>query len=256
MAGISSKAASGLENKKGYNGNEIQNKEFNDGIGLEFYDFNARTYDQQIGRFLQIDPLSDEESQESWTSYHFTFNNPILYNDPDGKHPWVWVYRVVRVFYEIDKMSQRATAHLTVIKRTPIDNVNVVRATPTKALNEIQQRTEAKKFGGQNDTESKSQNEALRNAKDQNGIPRSQQPDKTTKPNTPEGNKAALDNRNVRQYEYTNSKGEKVTIRQDKGAKYPDGGSQPPHFNAGKGTVVQPKNLNQHHNYLPWEPLF
>jgi hypothetical protein len=40
----------------------------------------------------------------------------------------------------------------------------------------------------------------LRNAKDQNGIPRSQQPDKTIKPNTPEGEKAGLTNKNVKQY--------------------------------------------------------
>ncbi len=85
MAGISSKAAGDLENKKGYNGNEIQNKEFTDGSGLELYDFNARTYDQQIGRFIQIDPLSDEEEQESLSPYHFGADNPIRYNDPTGK---------------------------------------------------------------------------------------------------------------------------------------------------------------------------
>ena len=87
MAGISSKAMGKLENRIKYNGNELQSKEFSDGSGLELYDFNARTYDQQIGRFIQIDPLADEGSQESLSPYQFSFNNPIRYNDPDGKFP-------------------------------------------------------------------------------------------------------------------------------------------------------------------------
>ncbi|HEX4875261.1 MAG TPA: RHS repeat-associated core domain-containing protein, partial [Chitinophagaceae bacterium] len=88
MSGISSKAlAFSKENKKGYAGNEIQNKEFSDGSGLDFYDFNARTYDQQIGRFLQIDPLSEEDDQEDWSPYHYSYNNPISFSDPDGKLP-------------------------------------------------------------------------------------------------------------------------------------------------------------------------
>jgi RHS repeat-associated protein len=98
MAGISSKALNtggndpscGCPNKKGFNGNEIQNKEFTDGSGLEVYDFNARTYDQQIGRFIQIDPLTDEGDQEKLSTYHFSNNNPIRYNDPDGKCPGCW----------------------------------------------------------------------------------------------------------------------------------------------------------------------
>lgn len=85
MAGISSKAAGTLTNKLKYNGNEEQRQEFSDGSSLELYDFNARTYDQQIGRFIQIDPLSSEGGQESWTPYHFSFNNPILRHDPTGK---------------------------------------------------------------------------------------------------------------------------------------------------------------------------
>jgi hypothetical protein len=40
-----------------------------------------------IGRFTTIDPIPDEEDQESWTPYHYTFNNPIKYTDPDGKNP-------------------------------------------------------------------------------------------------------------------------------------------------------------------------
>ena len=89
MAGISSRAAGGLENKKRYNGNELQNKEFIDGSGLELYDFNARTYDHQIGRFIQIDPETEEGDQESLTPYHFSFNNPVLFSDPTGKFPFI-----------------------------------------------------------------------------------------------------------------------------------------------------------------------
>ncbi len=98
MAGISSKALNfggnkpdcGCGNKKLFNGNEIQNKEFSDGSGLEVYDFNARTYDQQIGRFLQIDPTPEEGDQESLTPYHFSGNNPSTFNDPNGRCPWCW----------------------------------------------------------------------------------------------------------------------------------------------------------------------
>ncbi len=88
MAGISSQAAKGTdyaENKKGFNGNEIQSKEFSDVSGLAWYDFNARTYDQQTGRFLQVDPMSDEADQEGLSPYHFAENNPIKISDPSGK---------------------------------------------------------------------------------------------------------------------------------------------------------------------------
>ncbi len=102
-------------------------------------------------------------------------------------------------------------------------------------------------FGGKQDTKSKTANESLRKAKEQNGIPRSQQPDKTIKPNTPEGDAAGLDGRNVKQYEYTNSRGKKVTIRQDKPANYNQGskGDQGPHFNGGQSG----NKLKQHHYY-------
>jgi RHS repeat-associated protein len=83
MAGISSKAANTLENRKKFNdGNELQSKEFSDGSGLDWYDANFRTYDAQIGRFHQIDPLADISEIES--PYSFASNNPVDNNDPLG----------------------------------------------------------------------------------------------------------------------------------------------------------------------------
>ena len=107
----------------------------------------------------------------------------------------------------------------------------------------------AKAFNGQADTYSETASKAFRNAKDQNGVPKSQQTDRTIKPNTEAGNAAGLRDDNVVQYEFTNSKGETVIIRQDKTTTYPDGGVQPPHNNAGKSSD---NKLKQHHYYYEY----
>jgi RHS repeat-associated protein len=85
MAGISDKALKTQypENKYRFNGgNELQNKEFSDGSGLETYDATHRMYDPQLGRFWRIDRFA--EITHSYSPYSFVLDNPILFNDPFG----------------------------------------------------------------------------------------------------------------------------------------------------------------------------
>lgn len=132
MNGISSKAAGGLENNKKYIGNELQHNEFTDGSGLKFYDFNARTYDQQLGRFIQLDPLSEEQDQESWSPFHYSYNNPIIFSDPDGELPIIpyAAYRVVRALIYLASPKGNGFPIRFYLKQTINDNTTIVATLP------------------------------------------------------------------------------------------------------------------------------
>ena len=78
MAGISSKAAGGVENRKKFN----DGTELNTDLGLDWYETTWRGYDAQIGRFHQVDPLT--EANPSLSPFNYVMNNPLLFNDPWG----------------------------------------------------------------------------------------------------------------------------------------------------------------------------
>jgi RHS repeat-associated protein len=85
IAALSSKAQGVLENKFLYNGKELASAEFEDGSGLDWYEYGLREYDAQIGRFFRVDPLTD--AYPYLTPYQYAGCEPIANTDLDGAEP-------------------------------------------------------------------------------------------------------------------------------------------------------------------------
>ena len=80
MAGISSKAMmfGEPENKK----NKFQNQEYDDALGVDYYEFKYRNHDPQIGRFIQVDPLANKYVYNS--TYAFSENHVTSHVELEG----------------------------------------------------------------------------------------------------------------------------------------------------------------------------
>ena len=85
-----------------FNGKELQHNEFGYNNGLEVYDFGARLYEPQIGRWTAVDPMAAKAP--NWSPYRAFYDNPTYWTDPTG-------------LWETDEMGNQSTTDASEIKR-------------------------------------------------------------------------------------------------------------------------------------------
>jgi RHS repeat-associated protein len=107
IAGISSVKISNItegdiDNKNLYNDKEL----FDDG-GLDWYDYGFRNYDPQIGRFPQLDPLTDDFPY--LTPYQYASDEPIANVDMDGLEAWLATGTTVADYWKDGAQETLAT---------------------------------------------------------------------------------------------------------------------------------------------------
>ncbi len=88
-----------------YNGKELQ-----DELGLNWYDYGARNYQADLGRWFNTDPLA--EKYQGFSHYNYTLGNPIRLVDVDGRESEDWVKNLKTGEYEWDN-------NVTSIETTP-----------------------------------------------------------------------------------------------------------------------------------------
>ncbi len=82
----------GFNNVVNSNGNSVAEKrmfggkEYNEELGLNWYDITARNYDPALGRWMNVDPQSEKFYDQS--PFNYALNNPVFFIDPDGEAPF------------------------------------------------------------------------------------------------------------------------------------------------------------------------
>ncbi|PWG77958.1 RHS repeat-associated core domain-containing protein, partial [Pararcticibacter amylolyticus] len=67
-------------NRNLYNGGSEWQNDYGD--LPDYYQTYYRNYDAALGRFLGVDPMA--EASDAVSTYHYSGNNPVMYNDPLG----------------------------------------------------------------------------------------------------------------------------------------------------------------------------
>lgn len=237
--------------------------------------YKFRMYDPRLGRFFAVDPLSAEYPW--YTPYSFAGNKVVQYVELEGLEegiPGTKDGSVMAIDNTVTPMTIPASEVVTELNNQPKgiaptpNQLEVFLMTPILNLYEFITGEDPEtgeegnrfkagvnlirfkggkgpkgprtKFNSKTSTNSFTTKEGFRKAKDANGVARSAQPDNTyTVPEKGTG-------KPLKQMDFTNSNGKKVSIRKDNPKKYNDGGKgdQGLHFNAGpKG-----QKLKQHHN--------
>jgi RHS repeat-associated protein len=74
--------ASVLPTKYRFTGQYVQNE-------LWLYYYNARWYDNRVGRFIQADiDIPESQGVQGWDRYSYVNNNPLVYVDSNGQFAW------------------------------------------------------------------------------------------------------------------------------------------------------------------------